>query len=64
MIERDMRLGADELENLSAILASCQMEIKSRIASETNTAAKEALRQQQTTLDHAADKITEACAMA
>ena len=64
MLEHDLRLGADELEDLSYLLASCRIELKKRIAEEIDPNTKLALQEQQKTLEHAADKVTEACMMA
>ncbi|HXV17185.1 MAG TPA: hypothetical protein VD758_10425 [Gemmatimonadaceae bacterium] len=64
VINHDLRLSADELEDLSAILSHCKIEMKGRIEQEQDEASRELLRKQQHDLEHAADKITEACAMA
>ncbi len=64
ILEPDLRLDADELEELSDILSSCRVEIKSRIAAEADPIARANLAEQRKTLDHAADKVTEACMMA
>lgn len=64
ILEPDLRLSADELDDLSAILYSCKVELKNRIAAEIDPLAKEKLLAQRNTLEHAADKVTEACMMA
>ncbi len=64
VLEPDLRLDADELEDLSDILSSCKVEMKNRINAEIDPAAKNTLIEQRKTLDHAADKVTEACMMA
>jgi hypothetical protein len=64
ILEHDLRLDADELEDLSDILTSCKVEIKRRIADTPDPTVKADLVQQQKTLEHAADKVTEACMMA
>lgn len=64
ILEPDLRLSADELEDLSTILYSCKVELKSRIAAEIDPQAKNTLVEQCKTLEHAADKVTEACMMA
>jgi hypothetical protein len=63
MIDRDFALSADELEDLSDILAICKVEIKERIMAEPDPVAKVTLQNQQTILEYAADKVTEACMM-
>ena len=64
ILEPDLRLDADELEDLSDILSACKVEIKNRILAEMDPTAKNSLLEQRKTLDHAADKVTEACMMA
>lgn len=64
VLELDLRLDADELEDLSDILSSCKVEIKNRIATEMDPVARDALLDQRRILEHAADKVTEACMMA
>ena len=64
VIEHDLRFSADELDDLAAMLAGCRIEMRSRIAAEKDDVAKASLREQQKVLEHAADKVTEACAMA
>ncbi len=64
ILEPHLQLSADELEDLSAILASCRIEVRRRISAEENPEAKTILEQQQKILDHASDKVTEACMMA
>lgn len=64
ILEHDLRLGVDELEDLSEILAACRVEIKKRIAETVDITSRAELEQQQRTLEHAADKVTEACMMA
>jgi hypothetical protein len=64
ILEPDLRLSADELDDLSEILSSCKIEIKHRIAAEIEPGAKAALQEQRKTLEHAADKVTEVCMMA
>ena len=64
VLELDLRLDADELEDLSDILSSCKVEIKNRIATEMHPVARDALLDQRRILEHAADKVTEACMMA
>jgi hypothetical protein len=64
ILEPDLRLSADELDDLSDILAGCKVEMKNRIAAEDDPSAKAVLLIQRETLEHAADKITEACMMA
>ena len=64
ILEPDLRLSADELEDLSTILYSCGAELKNRIANEIDPLAKAKLVEQRNTLEHAADKVTEACMMA
>ncbi len=64
VLEPDLRLDADELEDLSDILSSCKVEIKKRVEAEIDPTAKNALIEQRKTLEHAADKVTEACMMA
>jgi D-serine dehydratase len=59
-----LRFDADELEDLSASLSSCKVELKNRIAAELDAAAKNLLIEQRKLLEHAADKVTEACMMA
>jgi hypothetical protein len=63
LIDNDMRFSTDELDDLSDILRACRREMESRIAAETDPHAKAALCEQQNILEHAADKVTEACAM-
>ncbi len=64
VINHDMRLSVDELEDLAEILRTCKTEMKSRIAAEHDQNARDLLQKQQTDLEHAADKVIEACAMA
>jgi len=64
VLEPTLRFDADELEDLSDILSSCKVEIKSRIEVEMDPAAKNVLIEQRKTIEHAADKVTEACMMA
>ena len=64
VLEPTLRFDADELEELSDILSSCKVEIKKRIEAEIDPAAKNTLIEQRKTLEHAADKVTEACMMA
>jgi hypothetical protein len=64
VLEPDLRLSADELDELSEILSSCKVEIKNRIGAELDPQAKASLQQQRKTLEHASDKVTEACMMA
>ncbi len=64
VLERNLCLSSDELEDLSDMLRACRTELKTRIAAETDEQARAALREQQKTLEHATDKVTEACAMA
>ena len=64
ILEHELHLSADELEDLSDLLTGCKREIKARIANEIDPQARVALLAQQQTLEHAADKITEACMMA
>jgi hypothetical protein len=64
ILENDLRLSTDELEDLSDLLSACKMELKKRISVAFDPKAKTALQDQQKTLEHAADKVTEACMMA
>lgn len=64
VIERDLRLSADELEDLAGLLSTCRLDLKARIASEMDPSMKAALIEQRNVLEHASDKVTEACAMA
>jgi hypothetical protein len=64
ILEHELHLSADELDDLSDMLAACKVEIKNRIAAEIDPTAKAALLEQRKTLEHAADKVTEACMMA
>jgi hypothetical protein len=64
VLEPSLHLSADELDDLSDLLATCKLEIKNRIAAENDPTAKAALLEQRRTLEHAADKVTEACMMA
>ena len=64
VLELDLRLDADELEDLSDILSSCKVEIKNRIATEMDPVVRDGLLDQRKILEHAADKVTEACMMA
>lgn len=64
ILEHELHLSADELEDLSDLLAVCKREIKSRIAAEMDLRTRAILQEQQKILEHAADKIAEACMMA
>jgi len=64
VIAHDLKFGSDELEDLSDMLSGCRFEMKRRISAEQDERTKAMLRDQQLILEHAADKITEVCAMA
>ena len=63
VLEPVLQFSADELDDLSEILSSCRVELKNRIRCEMNPAIKNILVEQQKMIEHAADKVTEACMM-
>jgi len=63
ILARDLRLDSDELLRLSDLLASCKRELKDEIARAQDSPAAPGLRQKLAILEHALEKINEACVM-
>lgn len=64
VVERDLRFGIDELEDLEEAAKRSVETLKTQIAECVDVAQAEVLRQRQLLLERIVDRVTEACAMA
>lgn len=63
ILEKDLQLGADELDYLAEVINHCERELVAEIARTGHREFRNALRQRAELLSEIGEKVTEACAM-
>ncbi len=63
ILQKDLQLGADELDFLAELINHCERELVAEIARTSHREFRNALRQRAELLSQIGEKVTEACAM-